>query len=37
MEKLYKITYEQIQQVHDNCVRSGTKILNYGRDFAFLK
>ena len=34
---MHKITYEQIQQVHENCVHSRIKVLNSGRNFASLK
>ena len=36
-EQMYKVTYEQIQHVHENCVHSQFKVLNSGRDFASLK
>ena len=36
-EKICKITYEVIQQVHENCVHSRMKVLNSGREFASLK
>ena len=29
---MYEITYEQKQQVHENCVHSGIKVLNSVRD-----
>ena len=31
---MYKVTYEEIHQVHENCVYSRIKVLNFGRDFA---
>ena len=36
-KKMYKITYEQIQQVHENCVHSRINVLNSGRDFNSLR
>ena len=33
---MYKITKEQIQELHKNCVHSQTKVLNSVRDFATL-
>ena len=36
-EKMYKITHEQIQQIHENCDHSRIKFLNSGRDLASLE
>ena len=35
--EMYKINYEEIQQLHEKCVHSRIKVLNSGRDFVSLK
>ena len=34
---MYKITCEQLQQVHENCVHSRNKLLDSGRNLTSLK